>query len=317
MEELRSILIKPQVKATILALFTIAIGIISSAAVNHYKKIIMWIILVVIIILYFVVLTKYTKKEEDLNKRIQELMHNDAEAEKLFRVFASSIQGINAMCKLSAKQTNLKIHEIEDQGKIYCDNWNFDIASSLVCEQIYNHVITHICDNNGYNSIADVEVGYVSIVEKKTKRKKKQPTLIKLCGFYHPSRQSPSVYRVVRETNKKDRDGKLYHDAVLFEKRRNATDVLMSSEDIVQEFGFLSHNNDYCQYIGIPVFCDTVDNGNKMVGLLEIVCHNKCYLSTKEEDIRKYVDFYLSPYVSLLLLLFKNDKALRAMPKKP
>lgn len=101
---------------------------------------------------------------------------------------------------------------------------------------------------------------------------------------------------------------------MLFEAQSNAVDILMTKEAIITEFGSLSASNDYCQYVGIPVFCDTVGNGNKMIGLLEIVCHNDCYLSNSKEDIKKYVDFYLSPYVSLLLFLFKNDKALRAMP---
>ena len=315
MDELVKLLLKPPVKAGVLAIFTIAIGILTSAAVNHYNRWFMWVALIVLVALYIWVLIAYTKKETNLISQINELTSNNAEAQKLFKIFQTSTQGLNAMCKISAKQTNMKIHEIEEQGKIFCDNWNFDIASSLVCQQIYDQVIRHICENNGYNGIADIEVEYVSLVESKQKKNRKPKTLIKLCGFYHPSRQNPSLYGVKRETKQKGKDNKLYHDGMLFEKKKNSTDILMTKEEIAAEFTSLADRNDYCQYIGIPVFCDTVSNGNKMVGLLEIVCHNDCYLADNRDDIKKYVDFYLSPYISLLLLLFKNDKALRAMPQ--
>ena len=314
MEELKRIVIKPQVKATILAFFTIAIGVLTSAAVNNYTNWIMWASLVTLVAVYILILIAYTKRETNLNTKIDELSNSNVEAQRLFKIFQTSMQGLNAMCKISAKQTNMKIHEIEEQGKIYCDNWNFDIASSLVCEQIYDKVIRHICENNGYTGIADIEVEYVSLVENKQKGNANDKTLIKLCGFYHPSRQNPSLYGVKRLTKQKGKDKKLYHDGMLFEKKKNSIDILMTKEEIAAEFASLGERNDYCQYIGIPIFCDTVTNGNKMVGLLEIVCHNDCYLSNNREDIKKYVDFYLSPYLSLLLLLFKNDKALRAMP---
>lgn len=314
MDELKKLLLKPQVKAGILAIFTIGIGILTSAAVNHYDKWFMWAALGLLVLVYIVILIGYTKNETSLIAKISELTNNNTEAQKLFKVFQTSTQGLNAMCKISAKQTNMKIHEIEEQGKIFCDNWNFEIASGLVCKQIYDQVICHIFENNGYNGIADIEVEYVTLVENKPKKNRKPKTLIKLCGFYHPSRQNPSLYGVKRETIQKGKDNKLYHDGMLFEKKKNAVDILMTREEIVAEFTSLADHNDYCQYIGIPVFCDTVSNGNKMVGLLEIVCHNNCYLSNNRDDIKKYVDFYLSPYISLLLLLFKNDKALRAMP---
>ena len=315
MEEVKKIVTKPTVKAAILAIFTIAIGVLTSATVNNYTNWIMWISLVGLVVLYIFILIGYTKRETNLNTKIDELTTDNAEAQKLFKIFQTSMQGLNAMCKISAKQTNMKIHEIEEQGKIFCDNWNFDIASSLVCQQIYDQVISHIFENNGYNGIADIEVEYVTLVENEKRKNRKPRTLIKLCGFYHPSRQNPSLYGVKRETIQKGgKDNKLYHDGMLFESKRNAVDILMTKEEIAAAFTSLADHNDYCQYIGIPVFCDTVSNGNKMVGLLEIVCHNDCYLSHNRDDIKKYVDFYLSPYVSLLLLLFKNDKALRAMP---
>lgn len=315
MEDLKKFLINPKVKTVVLALFLVAIGILTSAAVNDYEKWWKWIVLAVFVAVYITSLVLYAKRETNLNEKIVELTDKVQETKKLFKIFQTSTQGINAMCKISAKQTNMKVHEIEEQGKIFCDNWNFDIASSLVCQQIYDQVICHICENNSYDGIADIEVGYVSLIENKQKKNRRPMTLIKLCGYYHPSRQNPPLYGIKREVILKGKDNKYYHDGALFEKKINTPYILMTKEEIAAETTLFVDRSDCCQYVGVPVFCDTADNNSKMVGLLEIVCHNECYLSNNKEDIKKYIDFYLAPYVSLLLLLFKNDKALRALPK--
>lgn len=314
MNELIKFLLKPYIKAVVLGVFTLAISILTSVVTGASAQWTWWVVLISLCILNIIVLAFYAKGEADVAVQISDLERKNIEEKKLFEVFQHSTQGLTALCKMSAKQTNMKVHEIEEQGKIFCDNWNFDIASGLVCQQIYNQVICHLCDENAYNGIVDIEVGYVTLVENKPKKDRKPRTLIKLCGFYHPSRPNPSLYGKTRESKQKGKDKRIYHDGMLFEAQSNAVDILMTKEEIIVAFGSLSASNDYCQYVGIPVFCDTVGNGNKMIGLLEIVCHNDCYLSNSKEDIKKYVDFYLSPYVSLLLFLFKNDKALRAMP---
>ena len=109
MDELVKLLLKPPVKAGVLAIFTIAIGILTSAAVNHYNKWFMWVALIVLVALYIWVLIAYTKKETNLIVQINDLTSNNAEAQKLFKIFQTSTQGLNAMCKISAKQTNMKM----------------------------------------------------------------------------------------------------------------------------------------------------------------------------------------------------------------
>lgn len=317
MNELKTILIRPQAKSVILALFTIAIGALTGIAVNNIDVWYWWLILGLTIIIYVVVLISYARLEESINSQLHEIKEKLKTAQQNVETFRGAFQGVNAICKLSAKQTNLKIHEIIEQGKIFCDNWNFEIASSLLCEQIYNHVISHICENTEYTGNADIEIEYVSLIEPSIRRKKKRTDQIKLCGYYHPSRPNPSIYRKIRNANQKGKDGKPFHDGSLFVKKKNAISILMTKKDIEGEegFGSLAKNHDYSQYIGIPVFCDTADGDNKMVGLLEVVCHNNSSISSDEDRIRECIDLYLSTYASVFLLLFKNDKALRATPK--
>lgn len=321
--KIKAFFIKPHTKAWVLALFTIAIGIISNFAVNSRSLWPFWPLLVLVSIIYLCVLYKYAKLENSqndtvnaLNSKAAKLENENHQLHNSLRTFHGAMQGIGAICKMCARQTNLKIHEIIEEGKIYCDNWNFDMASSLLCAEIYNHIITNITVCGEYDSIADVEVLYVKLVENKKSRSKNSTPLINLCAFYHPSRQSPSLYRQNREINKKDSSGKLYHDAKLFKEHTNSTSILLTRDDIQRDFGFLKFDNDYNQYIGIPVFCETADNKSRMIGLLEIVCHGSCLLSTEPETIKQYIDYYLSSYASLFLMLYKNDKALRATPKE-
>ena len=315
MDELKTILLRPQVKSVILALFTIAIGVLSSIAVNNTTVWYWWVILGVVVIMYVVVLIRYARLEENINSRLHETEEREKAAQRNVETFRGAFQGISAICKLSSKQTNLKIHEIIEQGKIFCDNWNFEIASSLLCEQIYNHVVCHICENTEYTGNVDIEVEYVSLIELSTKKRRKRTDQIKLCGYYHPSRPNPSIYRKIRSVNQKGTDGKPFHDGTLFAEKKNAISILMTKEDVEDKFGSLAVDHDYSQYIGIPVFCDTANGDNKMVGLLEIVCHNNSNISSDEDRIRECIDLYLSTYASVFLLLFKNDKALRATPK--
>lgn len=315
LNELKTILIRPQVKGVILALSTTGIGVLSGIAANNIAMWYWWFFLVLTIIIYVVIIIKYAQLEESINSQLDETKERLKTAQQNVETFRDAFQGINAICKLSSKQTNLKIHEIIEQGKIFCDNWNFEIASSLLCEQIYNHVIYHICENTEYTGNADIEIEYVSLIEPLKKKKKKGNDQIKLCGYYHPSRPNPSIYRKIRNVNQKGKDGKPFHDGSLFLKKKNAISILMTKKDIEEGFGSLANNHDYSQYIGIPVFCDTSDGDNKMVGLLEVVCHNNSSISSDEDRIKQCIDLYLSTYASVFLLLFKNDKALRATPK--
>ena len=315
MRELKSILMKPQVKGVILAILTLLFSVFSGFLVNNLSVAIWWVVCGVVFFLYIFALVKYLRLETDINSEYHKVKTKNEQLLRDIKTYDDAFRGINAICRLAAKQTNMKIHEIVEQGKIYCDNWNFEIASGLLCEQLYNHVINRICEDCEYAGNVNVEIAYVRLVESRKGRKANKSEQIKLCGFYHPSGINPTLYRVERSINKRGSDGKLYHDGKLFIEKKNSVSILLTKEQIQKEFSSVSENTDYSQYVGIPVFCDTVSGDNKMVGLLEIVCRNNTIISSDESRVKQFVDLYLSTYASLFLLLFKNDKALRAMPQ--
>lgn len=313
MNELKIILLKPHVKAVILAVFTIIIGIVSGILVNNLIKWYLWLAIILIAFVYLWVLIVYTKLEENQQSQLKAISDAINDNAVRVKVLQSVLQGVSTVNKLSAKQTNFKIHEIIEEGKIYCNNWNFDIASTLVCEQIHNHAISKICNIETLGGFVDIEVAYVCLEDTPPKKHNER---IRMCGFFHPSSQSPSIYHVTRSIKRVDKHGKLYYDAQIFQEKRNAINILIDKSSIAQNFGFLREDNDYCQFIGVPVFCESVSGSNKMIGLLEIACHNECYLGHDEAEIKDHISQYISPYLTQLLLLYKSDKALRAVPQK-
>ena len=73
MKELGSILIKPQVKGTILAVFTVVIGVLTGFAVNKVSSLPWWISLGAVTILYLFILVKYAIIEGNKQLQLDEL----------------------------------------------------------------------------------------------------------------------------------------------------------------------------------------------------------------------------------------------------
>lgn len=167
MKELYVILLKSHVKGVILTLITTAIGVLSGIVANNITSLMWWMILISVVSVYIISVYKYAILENKQQAELNQMIANRDDNEKRVEILQSVLQGISSMNRISAKQTNLKVHEIIEQGKIYCDNWNFDIASGLVCGQIHSHAISYICKKGFNSSIIDVEVAFVCLIEGK------------------------------------------------------------------------------------------------------------------------------------------------------
>ena len=205
-----------------------------------------------------------------------------------------------------------QVHEIINNGDTECKNWNFDLASSLVCETIYNSIVRDLGVKKTSSDIIDIEVCYVKLNES-VSEKGNVHKYANMCAHYHPaSSRNPKVFRVNRDLSaRKDK----YHDVNLLADGNGDVNILMNSQEISRYFKLQRYKDyDYSQYIGIPIICDSTNQG-KMVGLLEIVCHGDSIISNEKEKILQYVNCFFAPYAQLLLLLFKLEKALKAIPK--
>ena len=313
MEGIKAILVKPVAKAVVNGVLGIVVGTFAGACISVEANRWLWGTLTVVSgLLYLLALVGYARFDKNL---IEENLIVEEENKKLkskVKVYNNSIQGISSLCKLSAKYTNMQVHEIIEDARIDCRNWNFDLASALVCETIYNYIVKELGIKKSSSDIIDIEVCYVKLNES-GKDKGRPHKYANLCAYYHPYTRNPSIYKVNRDlATRKDR----YHDVNLFLENHKDVNILLDKEEINRYFFLKPHlNYDYSQYIGIPVVCDSTEEG-KMVGLLEIVCHGNSIISNDRNEIRSYVDRFFSPYAQLLLLLFKLEKALKATPRK-
>lgn len=314
MREVKIILLRPPVKATILGILTFLFGVICNYTVGS-GKIWRWILLVVFCIVNICILAAYAKAEESMDHKLQnakeELEKKNNELEDLQftnEAFSKAMQGIATVCKFSAKNANIQIHEIIDKKRIDCKAWNFDLASDTICESIYTNIIEQLGITKASDGIVDIEVGYVKLVEDNLTAPGERK--ISLCGYYHPTRNGPKILGRPRAIEKEG-----YHDAALFYDASDQPDIRINSTAVLTVFQ-KSDGKDYSQYLGIPVFCATQNKTSKMVGLLQVVCHGDSTLSDSVEQIQTLANTFFAPYANLFLLLFKMDKALRAQPKK-
>lgn len=300
MNRIKEWLIKPIIKALIMGFITVLIGILSSiiGLVETKCRIVIAIFILILVVLYMILLGFYNTYEVNYVARCKEMARqNDT--------FECAMISLISIFQQSARNANKLIHEIVDNGKVNLNSWNFDMASTLVCERIYQMLCT--LDGNR----ADFDVGYIRLDESTVSKK-----VIYMNAYANRSMTQPTVFLKKRTVS----DPHSYHDAQLFVKGRADIDILMNEEEISQFFEYRSvssraESKKYSQYIGIPVLCAT-DKGSKMVGLLEIACLNGHRLSSDKNVVKEMAEKYFEPYAQLLLLLHKLEKALLAVPAK-
>lgn len=313
MQELKIFFTRPIVKAAVIGVLTASFGVLCNWTVGSgmWWR---WPIFVAFSIFNIVILCLYAKTEKsferELDKIKQQLDTANAEIKDLEftnEAFSNAMQGITAICKYSAKNANIQIHEIIDRKRLDCKTWNFDLASDTVCESIYENIIQKLSIPKAKDGIVDVEIGYVKLIEETSNQDEKY---ISLCGYHHPTRNGPKILGKNRLV-----EDKAYHDALLFYADNDQPDIQLNASAVQGVFKD-GDGKDYSQYLGIPVFCSTQKKNSKMIGLLQIVCHGNSTLAENEDEMKTIANTFFTPYAYMFLLLYKMDKALRAQPKK-
>lgn len=308
MEELKKLFLRPTVKAFFLGVLALCNSILCNVAVGSgiWWK---WGLLILFAGLNIAVLIMYARVEKDF---IQELDQTKDKADNMalsLRTYSTSLQGVTEICKFCAKKANVQIHEIIENSRLDCKTWNFDVACESICKAIYHYIIENLNLTQTDGGIVDIEVAYVKLVEE-DRKPENQPARISLSGYYHPTRNGPKIQGKKRNI---EEDG--YHDAQLFYKNVDSPDIQLDATEIKSVFKN-QDNKDYSQYLGVPVFCSTSENTSKMVGLLEIVCRGESVLSKDRKVVETMANHIFAPYAYIFLLLFKMDKALKAVPKE-
>lgn len=298
MNEVKRFLNSPFIKMATLSLLTLGIGGICSALgtwdFSNDKNIgIKLTILIMLVVVYVVLLAFYSTYETNINK-ISSLYARQNET------FEEVMSGLMNLCRKSAGGSNKVIKSIVEKKSANLELWSFDEASFWMCKNIYDT----LCK---IGSGKEFEVIYDRLDETEKPEK-----YIYTNSYANKNMNRPTVYNTKRSIEQHT-----YHDTELFRKNESEVEVIIGSDEIDKCFEHEDNKkrhknkNKYNQYIAIPVFC----NDDKMVGLFEIVCLNKTFLSEKESDIREIISRYFVPYAYFALLLNKLEKALIAQPK--
>lgn len=290
---------KTIVKNVLMSTIVLIIGGICSALGGwNYKGdkyfIIKLIFLIILGVIYIALLAYYSTMEVNLNK-VNRLLKSQNNA------FENIMIGISSICKQSASDINITIHNITKSGKIDLQIWSFDKASNWVCKEIYKL----LCDLHGNSK--EFAVGYIRLVEKEPENQ------IYMSAYANKNMQKPTIFGKYRNIN----DPHAYHDAELFQLNKSDIEIILENDKINEVFNYASNERQrknrkkYTQYIGIPIFCDD----KKMIGLLEIVCLKGTVLADTESELEELAAKYFVPYSYLTLLLHKLEKSLLAVPE--
>lgn len=286
------ILKNPKWRALANAILTSAIGVLLAILgdwdpnQNYFVfKIITFVVLSIFDIWLIVFCAVQDFKDISLNSELKK--ENDS--------LKTALSGIIYVSQFNSSEINKCIHKYIEEGKITGDIWNYKKACYNLCATIFNFV-TQLANNN------NIEVSYVKLNES-------TPGEIKLYSYKNYTDQPPKLLN--KKRNFMDANTVPYFDMELFSKNSADTKVLYGSEEINTNFYRTreereKHSDKYNQYIAIPVFCDN----EKMIGLLQIACLNKCSLAEDKEVLEEVANKYFVPYANLFLLLHKMNKAL-------
>lgn len=140
------------------------------------------------------------------------------------------------------------------------------------------------------------------IVPQITNKSNRRKTEYFMLSFRGMNKQKPHIYRTPISQN----NAYKYYYGKLFKKNNPEIACLMTPEEINSEFYFSDNSSKgkYAQYIGIPTCCD----GNKMVGLLQIVADKGSIISSNKEKLNDIINNFVACFADFILFSEKIEK---------
>lgn len=246
-------------------------------------------------------------KEAELKQEIEKLKKTTDEekqnSEKVYRSIQrkSEILGyIVATFKETINGYTVNINNISndiiDRGVAEKRDWNVAQLCDTVCKSCCE-LVKKIAEEE--NSIS---VGYISAYNKNGTQ------YINMIA--HSDITKPNVYKMeqlLEDCN--------YYYASIIKTSNPQIRAFATKEEILKHFRARNCDTDlskYSQYIALPVMCDA----NKIIGVLQIVVKNDLKIRNTEKELIGLAEAYITPYVSLLVLINKLDKGLFAIPNR-
>lgn len=216
-------------------------------------------------------------------------------SELQFRIkgYEKIIESIESLCEDTSSAVTTIIHKANRDKVFDFESWSFNFACKQVCNYIYSLV-------HEIRGALNFDVAYVRLNEEAA-----EDDCVYMCA-YASQMNKPSILGVQRQFKTGN-----YYDLKLF-ARNSAEIVVLIGKEVSDHFyhaGIISateHKNK--QYVALPIFC----KDGKMIGLLEVTCHEENALGVTKKEVVEFANKYLTPFAHLILLLHKIEKAIIA-----
>ena len=288
---LLSFLLKPTVKAVIIGVCTIVVGLLTSFVASWENDNLHFIgafFLFLVCLFYLGFMIFYATNETNLHKAYGELKNQN-------EAYALTMANLATTFKHNSVSINLVARYFAGVEDITHLEWHFDTICQTLCEKIYE-VICKIRETG-----EDFSVSYI----KRINTGKNDDIVVKMIAYYNDGYVQPHIYdqkRTAKEPNP-------FLDIRLFEESNPDPVVLLNPREIINSGFHYKCEKDrdrYKQYIGIPVFC----SGTHMDGLLQVTVENNSILKSEKRDLEYFAKKTLIPYAHLFLLFSKVDKVI-------
>lgn len=256
---------------------------------------ILCIILNIALILFYCSIDINNEKElNDLTKQLNEQKIISSQLQNEKSALEQVIIGLRKCFDENAEKLYKLVENARTNKVIDLQIWNYKIISDFVCENLLP-LITSIAEKGDSFSVS-------VIIPEITKSKRRRTTKYFMLSYDGKNKQKPHIYKRSISQN----DAYKYYYGKIFKKSNPDFVCLMTPEDINKEFYFSdsSQRGKYEQYIGIPICCD----GNKMIGLLQIVADKDSIISSDQSTLEKIINDYFICYADFILFADKIEK---------
>ena len=299
METIKKFLSKLYVKIIINFALPIIIGELFSAIIEGIKdnetNWQFWIIcgsFFVFLLIYIICMRIYYQADKKLEVRIHDIETQNEKFKKENSIFQKITISLTSLFSITSKEINKIANELNQNPKL--DTWNFKVASSGICNSIYEA----LCALTGTD---DFSVNVVVYDLKAKARSRNIKMIAEKSKFETPS---DSFDKIMYMSTNKD-----FYAVKLFNKNQTSPAILTTSEEIKEKFVFSDDKKDhpkYTQYVGIPIHCDS----NKMISLLQICSYNDSCIGENKSEISDIINNYILPFTYFALMNSKIEKSL-------
>lgn len=293
------------IKSLLPAICALITGICGNAvfSINHiWWKAVCIILLALFSIFDIILIIRYTKSDEEIYEKINKLQTEIVDKDKKIKILTEHANGFKKAFNEFEKcfdENATKVYDLVKNARnkqiIDLKIWNFKNICDFACTSLYNLLVAL--------SEKGKEFSVSVIVEREAGGRKKQKKLLML-SYDGYNKTKPHIFNSPITIS----SAKKYFYGKLFESKNPEVTVLMNSTEVDSKFFFKDSlkRGKYSQYIGIPIFCD----GNKMIGLLQIVSHNNSIISSDEKEMWEIINSYCIAYSNFILFAEKVEKGI-------